>query len=71
MAQVIMGMGTSHTPMNSMPPEYWGVHGEMFDKRSKELISLRSHTPVPYEELEAEADLELGRRCGSLRSPGL
>lgn len=61
MAKVVMGLGTSHTPMNSMSPEYWGIHGE-FDKRSKELISLKSRAAVPYDQLEAEADPKLAER---------
>jgi hypothetical protein len=42
--------------MNSMPPDYWGMHGELADKRNKELVSVRSRTVKPYEELEAQAD---------------
>ncbi len=55
MGKVTMGIGTSHTPMNSMPHEMWGIHGE-FDKRSKELISAKSRTVKPYEDLESESD---------------
>ena len=54
MAKIVRGLGTSHTPMISEPPEFWLRHGEG-DKRSRELISPRSFSVVPYNELEAEA----------------
>src|SRR5947209_17784880 len=56
MAQVVLGVGTSHTPMISTPPEFWGSHGELFDKRNRELISPRSGNVVTYDELLAETD---------------
>lgn len=56
MANIVLGMGTSHTPMISMPPEFWALHGERQDKHLRELISPRSCKVVSYEELLAEAD---------------
>ena len=56
MAKIVLGIGTSHTPMISMPPDIWGTHGEVVDKRSKELVSPKQGRVLPYEELLAEAN---------------
>jgi len=55
MAKIVLGLGTSHTPMISEPPEFWLEHGKN-DQRSRELISPRSFQVLPYDELEAEAE---------------
>ena len=56
MAEIVLGMGTSHTPMISMPPEFWLMHGERQDVHLRELVSPRSGKVVAYDELLAEAD---------------
>ena len=56
MAKIVLGMGSSHTPMISMPPEFWALHGERQDKHLRELISPRSCQVVSYDQLLAEAD---------------
>ena len=56
MAKVVLGIGTSHTPMISTPPDYWGAHGEANDKRNKELLSHKHDgSVVPYDQLLEEA----------------
>ena len=62
MAKIVLGLGTSHTPMISMPPEFWGMHGETNDKRMRELVSPKQGKVVTYEELLAEADPEIAKR---------
>lgn len=37
MAQIVYGIGSSHSPMLNLPAENWGVRGEM-DRRNRELI---------------------------------
>lgn len=39
MAQVVLGIGTSHSPMVSTPPELWDAHARGFDQRSSELLA--------------------------------
>lgn len=36
MAQIVLGLGTSHSPQLSTPPELWSQHGER-DKRNPDL----------------------------------
>lgn len=55
MAKIVLGMGSSHSPMISMPPEVWPVHAETADKRNRELVSPRHGKVVPYADLLAEA----------------
>ena len=57
MAKIVLGLGSSHTPMISEPPEFWLEHGKN-DQRSRELISPRSFQVMPYDELEAEAEAQ-------------
>lgn len=55
MAKIVLGIGTSHTPMISTPPELWAEAGER-NKLSKELLSHKHDgSVVPYETLLAEA----------------
>ena len=61
MAKIVLGIGTSHTPMISMPPEFWPIHGELNDKRMRELVSPKQGKVVTYDELLAEADPEIAK----------
>lgn len=61
MAEIVVGLGTSHTNMMSSRPEFWAAQGAN-DRRHKELISPRSHTIKTYDELLAERGDELAPR---------
>lgn len=54
MAEIVLGLGTSHSPQLSIPPELWADHAER-DKRSTNLYD-RGGRPTNYEELLAVAD---------------
>jgi 3-O-methylgallate 3,4-dioxygenase len=59
MARIILGLGTSHSPQLSTPPELWPLHGER-DKRNPQLLDTTgSH--VSYEELLAKAEPSLAK----------
>lgn len=49
MARIVLGLGTSHSPQLSTPPEIWPVHAER-DKTSKDLFA-SDGTPLTYEQL--------------------
>ena len=50
MAKVVLGIGTSHSPMLSTPPEFWHVRGEG-DKRREDLVDPETGETVNYDEL--------------------
>ena len=52
MAEIVLGIGTSHSPMLSTPPEQWHLMGEG-DKSSGFLIDPESGEPLSYEELSS------------------
>ncbi len=54
MAEVILGIGTSHGPMLSMPPELWTEFGED-DRRREALVAPWDGSTVTYDELLAHA----------------
>ena len=63
MAKIVLGIGSSHSPMLSMPPEFWPVHAETNDKRSRELVSPKQGKVLSYPELLEEAgDTYKGRQ---------
>lgn len=53
MAQIVLGIGTSHTPLLSLPPELWETYAQN-DRRNPELL-LPDGTAVGYDELLARA----------------
>lgn len=56
MAKIVLGIGTSHSPMISTPPELWATHGEANDMRNTELLSYKHDgSVVNYEQLLAES----------------
>ncbi len=61
MAQVVLGIGTSHTPMLSLPPELWPAYAER-DKHNPELLAPPGGKLVSYDELLAKADPSLAKR---------
>jgi hypothetical protein len=54
MAKIVLGIGTSHSPQLSMPPELWPVHGET-DQRNPDLADHDGKYRT-YDELLAMAD---------------
>lgn len=61
MAEVILGLGTSHGPMLSMPPELWFEFGEG-DREREALVAPWDGSAVTYEELLGRADPAIARR---------
>lgn len=55
MADIVLGLGTSHSPQLNLGPEFWGRRGEE-DRRNPWLFRVPEGAPVTYEELLAEAD---------------
>ena len=55
MAKIVLGLGTSHSPMLAQPPELWAVHGEN-DARNKELVFPPEGLVYSYEEALERAD---------------
>ena len=60
MARIVLGLGTSHSPQLSAPPEAWPVFGEN-DKRNRELLG-RDGAFHPYDEFLAHADPSLEKQ---------
>ena len=56
MAEVVLGLGTSHSPQLSMAPETWPARAEVFDKSSTELVGTDGIVSN-YEDLLARADV--------------
>jgi 3-O-methylgallate 3,4-dioxygenase len=55
MAEIVLGVGTSHGPMLSMPPELWAEFGADDHKREA-LVAPWDGSTVSYDELLAHAD---------------
>ncbi|MEK7879172.1 MAG: hypothetical protein AAB285_04870 [candidate division NC10 bacterium] len=57
MARIVLGIGSSHSPQVSTPPEFWAGHAA----RDMHVYSLfdRAGNPTTYERLLADADPEL------------
>ena len=56
MAKIVVGLGTSHSPMLSVPPKYWHVMADYDRLPGKELMSPRTGKLTSFEALLAEAD---------------
>jgi 3-O-methylgallate 3,4-dioxygenase len=52
MAQIVLGIGTSHSPMLSTPPEMWHLMGQA-DQRNPFLVNPTTGEPATYAELLA------------------
>lgn len=59
MAQIVLGLGTSHSPQLSTPPELWRDHGER-DKRNPDLRKPDGRV-YTYDELLASVDASIQR----------
>ena len=55
MAEIVLGIGTSHSPVLSMPPEGMPDYAAG-DRRNKQLLRAPEGKLMTYEELEAAAD---------------
>ena len=55
MAKIVAGLGSSHSPMLSLPAEFWPNMGEN-DKRNRELVKPPDGRHLSYEQMLAEAD---------------
>lgn len=63
MARIVLGIGTSHTPLLSMPPDLWAEYAQG-DRRNPELL-LPDGTPMSYDALEAH----VGGRYAAVATP--
>jgi hypothetical protein len=63
MARIVLGLGSSHSPQLSAPPEAWPAFGEN-DKSNPELLG-RDGCFHPYEEFLATADPALGKQLNA------
>jgi 3-O-methylgallate 3,4-dioxygenase len=61
MAKLVLGIGTSHTPMINAKPEEWSYFSER-DKSRIDLIETRSYTAVTYPELLATASSDVAKQ---------
>jgi catalytic LigB subunit of aromatic ring-opening dioxygenase len=52
MAEIVLGIGTSHTPIFSLPPELWAEYAEA-DKTNPELVFPPKGYAIPYQEAVA------------------
>lgn len=55
MAEIVGGFASSHTPLMSLPGEYWDLRADD-DTRNRELVQAPTGKHVNYEQLLAEAD---------------
>ena len=55
MAEIVLGLGTSHSPMLSLPGDMWGEYAAR-DKGNPMLLSLEDGSTKTYDELLATAD---------------
>ena len=60
MAQVVLGLGPSHSPMLTLEPEHWLLYAEG-DKRNPELVAPPDGLMFSYEELVERTDPAIGR----------
>ena len=58
MAKIILGIGTSHTPMLSLPAELWPVYAQG-DQNNRELVFPPDGWVLPYDEAAATQPAEI------------
>ena len=61
MAEIVLGLGTSHSPMLSLPAELWHLFEER-DKGNRMLTSVPDGEVMSYESLLEQADPSLASR---------
>lgn len=62
MAEIVLGIGTSHTPVVSLPPELWEAYAQG-DTRNPELLAPPDGERLSYDELLARADPAIAARA--------
>lgn len=55
MAEIVLGIGSSHTPIVSLPAELWPAYAEN-DKRNPALLTVPDGVPITFDELLQRAD---------------
>lgn len=55
MAEIVLGIGSSHTPIVSLPAELWPAYAEN-DRRNPALLTVPEGAPITYDELLRRAD---------------
>ena len=60
MAEIVLGIGTSHSPMLAQPPELWAVHGQN-DKRNQELVFPPDGVIYAYDEAAERANPDIAK----------
>lgn len=61
MAEIVLGIGTSHSPVLALTPDLWPEYSSN-DPNNRELISPRTAKRTPFDELLKEADPSLANR---------
>ncbi|MGH2598627.1 MAG: hypothetical protein ACRDJ9_04485 [Dehalococcoidia bacterium] len=64
MAAIVLGIGTSHTPLLSLPPELWAEYAQN-DRRNPELLAPPDAAHMTYDELEQH----VGGRYATVATP--
>ena len=64
MAEIVLGLGTSHSPMLSLPGDLWGEYAAR-DKGNPMLLSLDDGRTMTYDELLESADPAIATRLTS------
>src|SRR5262249_10157882 len=62
MAEIVLGVGTSHSPSLSMGPEWWSRHGTHFDPKLERIADFEERCANAPEWLRAELDEAVFRR---------
>jgi hypothetical protein len=62
MAEIVLGVGTSHSPSLSMGPEWWSRHGTHFDPKLERIADFEERCAQAPDWLRAELDEAVFRR---------
>ncbi len=64
MAEIVLGIGTSHSPVLALTPDLWPEYSSN-DPNNRELISPKTAKRTPYEDLVKEADPSFADRINA------
>ena len=64
MAEIVLGIGTSHSPVLALTPDIWPEYSSN-DPNNRELISPKTAKRTPYDELLKEADPSYASRINA------
>lgn len=62
MAEIVLGVGTSHSPSLSMGPQWWATHGAYFDPKLERIDDFEERCARAPEWLRAELDPAVFKR---------